>query len=338
MDWDLKMPPWNPEELGRHAKLSVGSGAVGPSPGCFGLPDKSNDHAAASMMAAAASASGPPKRARAPANGASCSVDGCTTDLSKCREYHRRHKVCEAHSKTPVVVVRGQEQRFCQQCSRFHVLQEFDDVKRSCRRRLDGHNKRRRKSQPDSINSGRWFSDRQGVTGVSTHPLVYPTTAAESNWAGDVRRTEKRTPSQLISHDNFSISYSFGGERKQLHIFQDGETGTKATQSQLNLCAVTPYESRRSSGSGMFDCALSLLSSATSDVNLSHMVPPSDKISMVQYGGFVQHTLSQAESVVRTPTGCSMGKNAEIDCHSKFQVEAEDCLDGSSQTHPSYWP
>ncbi|RWW83150.1 hypothetical protein BHE74_00008343 [Ensete ventricosum] len=306
MDWDLKMPPWNPEELGRHAKLSVGSGAVGPSPGCFGLPDKSNDHAAASMMAAAASASGPPKRARAPANGASCSVDGCTTDLSKCREYHRRHKVCEAHSKTPVVVVRGQEQRFCQQCSRCIMALT---ISLSCT-----------------------------VTGVSTHPLVYPTTAAESNWAGDVRRTEKRTPSQLISHDNFSISYSFGGERKQLHIFQDGETGTKATQSQLNLCAVTPYESRRSSGSGMFDCALSLLSSATSDVNLSHMVPPSDKISMVQYGGFVQHTLSQAESVVRTPTGCSMGKNAEIDCHSKFQVEGEDCLDGSSQTHPSYWP
>lgn len=175
------------------------------------------------------------------------------------------------------------------------------------------------------------------VTGVSTYPLVYPTTAAESNWAGDVTRTEKRTPPQLISHHNFSISYSFGGERKQLHIFQDGETGNKATQSQLNLCAVTPYDGR-SSGSRMFDCALSLLSSATSDVNLSHMVPLSDTISMVQYGGFMQHTLSQADSDVRTPTGCSMGKNAEINCHSKFQVEGEDCLDGNSQSLPSYWP
>uniref|UniRef100_A0A0E0MFM6 SBP-type domain-containing protein n=1 Tax=Oryza punctata TaxID=4537 RepID=A0A0E0MFM6_ORYPU len=37
---------------------------------------------------------------------------------SRCRDYHRRHKVCEAHAKTPVVVVAGQEQRFCQQCSR----------------------------------------------------------------------------------------------------------------------------------------------------------------------------------------------------------------------------
>jgi hypothetical protein len=45
-------------------------------------------------------------------------VEGCKADLSKCRDYHRRHKVCEAHSKTPVVVVAGREMRFCQQCSR----------------------------------------------------------------------------------------------------------------------------------------------------------------------------------------------------------------------------
>jgi SBP domain len=48
----------------------------------------------------------------------SCLVEGCKADLSKCRDYHRKHKVCEAHSKTPVVMVGGKEQRFCQQCSR----------------------------------------------------------------------------------------------------------------------------------------------------------------------------------------------------------------------------
>ncbi|AQK83526.1 Squamosa promoter-binding-like protein 18 [Zea mays] len=48
----------------------------------------------------------------------SCAVDGCKADLSKCRDYHRRHKVCETHSKTPIVVVTGREMRFCQQCSR----------------------------------------------------------------------------------------------------------------------------------------------------------------------------------------------------------------------------
>ena len=46
-------------------------------------------------------------------------MDGCKADLSKCRDYHRRHKVCEVHSKTLVVVVAGREMRFCQQCSRY---------------------------------------------------------------------------------------------------------------------------------------------------------------------------------------------------------------------------
>ncbi|KAH9326070.1 hypothetical protein KI387_006248, partial [Taxus chinensis] len=31
----------------------------------------------------------------------------------------------------------------------FHPLEEFDEGKRSCRRRLAGHNKRRRKAQPE---------------------------------------------------------------------------------------------------------------------------------------------------------------------------------------------
>ncbi|KAJ7525553.1 hypothetical protein O6H91_17G056400 [Diphasiastrum complanatum] len=79
----------------------------------------------------------------------SCQVQGCKTDLSAVKVYYRRHKVCEMHSKAPRGVVSGQEQRFCQQCSRFHVLLEFDEGKRSCRRRLAGHNERRRKPQTD---------------------------------------------------------------------------------------------------------------------------------------------------------------------------------------------
>eukprot|EP01018_Ginkgo_biloba_P033187 Gb_27198 [translate_table: standard] len=80
-----------------------------------------------------------------------CQVEGCKADLTGAKDYHRRHKVCEIHSKSPKVTVAGLEQRFCQQCSRFHVLSEFDEGKRSCRRRLAGHNERRRKPQPDSM-------------------------------------------------------------------------------------------------------------------------------------------------------------------------------------------
>ncbi|CAN8317987.1 unnamed protein product [Cochlearia groenlandica] len=80
-----------------------------------------------------------------------CQVEGCGIDLTNAKGYYSRHRVCGVHSKTPKVIVSGLEQRFCQQCSRFHQLPEFDLEKRSCRRRLAGHNERRRKQQPSSL-------------------------------------------------------------------------------------------------------------------------------------------------------------------------------------------
>ncbi|KAJ0262046.1 Squamosa promoter-binding-like protein 3 [Hirschfeldia incana] len=79
-------------------------------------------------------------------SGVCCQVERCTADMSRAKQYHKRHKVCEFHAKAPVVRISGGYQRFCQQCSRFHELREFDEAKRSCRRRLAGHNERRRKS------------------------------------------------------------------------------------------------------------------------------------------------------------------------------------------------
>ncbi|RWV88353.1 hypothetical protein GW17_00049570 [Ensete ventricosum] len=80
----------------------------------------------------------PNKRVRSgsPVSGGNCpicQVDDCKADLSSAKDYHRRHKVCEVHSKTAKALVGKQMQRFCQQCSR---------------RRLAGHNRRRRKTQP----------------------------------------------------------------------------------------------------------------------------------------------------------------------------------------------
>lgn len=80
-----------------------------------------------------------------------CQVEGCNLDLSSAKEYHRKHRVCDDHSKCPKVIVGGLERRFCQQCSRFHSLSEFDEKKRSCRRRLSDHNARRRKPRQETI-------------------------------------------------------------------------------------------------------------------------------------------------------------------------------------------
>ncbi|XP_052201898.1 squamosa promoter-binding-like protein 14 [Diospyros lotus] len=82
-----------------------------------------------------------------------CQVDDCQENLANAKDYHRRHKVCETHSKSSKALVAKQMQRFCQQCSRFHLLSEFDEGKRSCRRRLAGHNRRRRKTQTEGVSS-----------------------------------------------------------------------------------------------------------------------------------------------------------------------------------------
>ncbi|KAK1612789.1 hypothetical protein QYE76_036462 [Lolium multiflorum] len=79
-----------------------------------------------------------------------CQAEGCKADLSGAKHYHRRHKVCEYHAKASLVAAGGKQQRFCQQCSRFHVLTEFDEAKRSCRKRLAEHNRRRRKPAASS--------------------------------------------------------------------------------------------------------------------------------------------------------------------------------------------
>lgn len=50
-----------------------------------------------------------------------CQVEGCNLDLKSAKDYHRRHRICESHSKSSKVSVAGMERRFCQQCSR----QEF---------------------------------------------------------------------------------------------------------------------------------------------------------------------------------------------------------------------
>ncbi|KAL4363508.1 hypothetical protein GQ457_04G010740 [Hibiscus cannabinus] len=110
-----------------------------------------------------------------------CQVYGCNKDLSSSKDYHKRHKVCEAHSKTAKVIVNGIEQRFCQQCSRFHLLAEFDDGKRSCRKRLAGHNERRRKHYFNALSGkpSKLLQTYQGTKflGSSTlkgTPLVIP--------------------------------------------------------------------------------------------------------------------------------------------------------------------
>nr|UER43247.1 SPL14.2 protein [Populus tomentosa] len=123
----------------------------------------------------------PNKRVRSgsPSNGSypMCQVDNCKENLTTAKDYHRRHKVCEVHSKATKALVGKQMQRFCQQCSRFHPLTEFDEGKRSCRRRLAGHNRRRRKTQPEDVTSRLLVPGNQDINSNGNLDIVNLLTA-----------------------------------------------------------------------------------------------------------------------------------------------------------------
>lgn len=86
-------------------------------------------------------------------------VPGCDRPIEKMKEYYKRYKICPYHMEANFLLVEGQKIRFCQQCGRFQLLSEFDGEKRSCRKRLARHNRRRRKSEADG---GRISREDQG--------------------------------------------------------------------------------------------------------------------------------------------------------------------------------
>ena len=99
--------------------LKLGRNIVNSSSSSFSAYGKTEKVISLSKLKESASeASRSSKRTRGNNQIPICLVDGCDFDFSNCREYHKRHKVCDVHSKTPVVTINGNKQRFCQQCSR----------------------------------------------------------------------------------------------------------------------------------------------------------------------------------------------------------------------------
>jgi len=57
-------------------------------------------------------------------------VDSCGRNLAKEKEYYRRYRVCKSHAGASDVLLGGERKRYCQQCSVFHPLADFDAEKR----------------------------------------------------------------------------------------------------------------------------------------------------------------------------------------------------------------
>lgn len=255
----------------------------------------------------------------------SCLVDGCVSDLSNCRDYHKRHKVCEAHSKTPLVTIEGQEQRFCQQCSRFHSLGEFDDSKRSCRKRLDGHNRRRRKPQSDALymNSSKYIPTHQGSEFISYGTQYLPNSALKtSSWNDAVKAQNSHiySPNSELNVKtiNFSSSFSQGyrGEKQFPFLQSIPDKSVHLSGSNSSQKMLFPEGFDRVINS---DRASSLLSS-----------PHTDPCGFNNPAHYVQHpTQSPVANTsyynnVAADNGGS-NSNSNIDCPGTIQNSSDAC-------------
>ncbi|KAG6422417.1 hypothetical protein SASPL_118988 [Salvia splendens] len=176
-----------------------------------------------------------------------CVVEGCNVDLSTAKDYHRKHRVCSIHSKAPKVVIGGLERRFCQQCSRFHSPSEFDEKKRSCRRRLSDHNARRRKPQQDVIQyttrlPSPFYGGRQQMSFVLSNcpPVQLTKEYHPSKSSGDGASSEKmHIPG--AKHPHFINTAAKGFPASKSSVADVSNPGSKVSPYSSHLDAVPEY-------------------------------------------------------------------------------------------------
>lgn len=126
-----------------------------------------------------------------------CQVPSCEADISHLKGYHRRHRVCLSCVNAATVVLDDVPQRYCQQCGKFHLLPDFDEGKRSCRRKLERHNTRRRRKPVGDKTSvqGRTSRTKSSLQNVDTEPYICATSAQDSKSLSSLGTGEKQASS-----------------------------------------------------------------------------------------------------------------------------------------------
>uniref|UniRef100_A0A2P2LXF6 SBP-type domain-containing protein n=1 Tax=Rhizophora mucronata TaxID=61149 RepID=A0A2P2LXF6_RHIMU len=162
-----------------------------------------------------------------------CQVPGCEADISELKGYHKRHRVCLRCANSSSVTVDGATKRYCQQCGKFHVLSDFDEGKRSCRRKLERHNNRRRRKahEPrracDNENQGNLQSQETAcdLEAGKENLVVVKDTSFESE-DGHMSSLQSDPNSQHLNSDS-GLSFGASGETQM----DAGKEDTKCSHS-----------------------------------------------------------------------------------------------------------
>lgn len=184
---------------------------------------------------------------------------------------------------------------------------EFDEGKRSCRKRLDGHNRRRRKPQPNAltVNSGSLLSNPPGSRYLLfSGPQIFSTKSMTDSSTGAVKVKIDRSSSLNFSSRNSSFvgasSLNYKGER-QFSFLQSANSSHPGVSVCQPLVNANPSPGNGGITQKMLlnglnrtvesNRALSLLSSQpaeTREISLSPMVQSGSTSSLIpnlQYKG-----------------------------------------------------
>ncbi|KAD4586572.1 hypothetical protein E3N88_24173 [Mikania micrantha] len=185
---------------------------------------------------------------------------------------------------------------------RFHSLREFDEVKRSCRKRLDGHNRRRRKARPESMcfNYGSFLTNHQGakLLHFGGSPAYTTTTTFGSN-----RDREKLSQKLQFSVEHRTLSNSYAQfcrlkQRRFRFPFLLGVDSDKVNQLFSVPSSQPVFNTNASSGRLLVEpqAVLYLLSNSKHTMHHASVSGPTN--NLVQFSGSLsqhsgQHLLLQ---------------------------------------------
>ncbi|XWS13986.1 hypothetical protein CRYUN_Cryun36dG0085300 [Craigia yunnanensis] len=108
-----------------------------------------------------------------------CQVPGCEADISELKGYHKRHRICLRCANSSTVLIDGETKRFCQQCGKFHLLSDFDEGKRSCRRKLERHTHNNRR--PMKPVGSKTAVNKESQVAVQSEDIAYDGEAAKDD-------------------------------------------------------------------------------------------------------------------------------------------------------------
>ncbi|CAI9765681.1 unnamed protein product [Fraxinus pennsylvanica] len=277
-----------------------------------------------------------------------CQVEGCQIDLSDSKAYYSRHKVCGMHSKFQKVIVAGLEQRFCQQCSRFHQLYEFDQGKRSCRRRLAGHNERRRKPPPRSLLSTRYGNFSSSVLethgrngGLMMDFSFYPSPAERNSWP-NMLSSERGLGNQVTITGKFLPPWHSNPENPTSFLLQGSTSasylgpglssgsfsGVSDSVSALSLLSNQPWGSRNIPSSPGLNTLYGANGASVVQPSVAHGIPVGNFLSLPW--GFKDNQASTGSQEI--PPDLGLGQISHP-VKSQYSNELETAQQGGGQFH-----